>query len=329
MLEHGGKLRAAAQQYNIPLDRWIDLSTGINPHGWNGGTPPLSTWARLPEDEDGLIETACTYYNATSLLPVAGSQAAIQNIPKMCSHSKVAVLAPSYNEHAHAWQRCGYDVDFIAADKIHTAIEIYDVVVVVNPNNPTGHRFSSEDLLQWHEQLAARNGWLVVDEAFMDVTPQDSIGCYANQPGLIVLRSLGKFFGLAGARVGFILAEHSLLQRLAEELGPWSINGPARWIAKQALGDQPWHTSTREQLFSESERLITLLKECELAIEGGTALFQSVLTPQAAEIHKCLAQQGILTRLFSNQPRLRFGLPENECAWQRLTHALRSIKGES
>jgi cobalamin biosynthetic protein CobC len=343
LLEHGGKLRAAAARYNVPLDEWLDLSTGINPNTWQGvwqGTgqevmPPLSAWARLPEEGDGLHEAACGYYGATDLLPVAGSQAAIQALPKMRSKSRVAVLVPSYNEHAHAWQRAGHKVDLVAAEQLEVAIDCYDVVVVVNPNNPTGVCFEPQTLLDWHQRLTARDGWLMVDEAFMDSTPADSLAACANRDGLIVLRSLGKFFGLAGARVGFVLASKTLLQPLAEELGPWAVSGPARWLATQALLDKAWHAVTRERLTRESARLNRLLSDYHLLPDAGTSLFQSVLfqpllfqstaTTQAESIHEQLAQQGIFTRLFTDLPRLRFGLPADEVAWQRLQQALSAL----
>ncbi|HHJ80985.1 MAG TPA: threonine-phosphate decarboxylase [Candidatus Tenderia electrophaga] len=325
MLEHGGKLRLAAARYDIPLDQWLDLSTGINPNSWQGAMPPLSSWARLPEDEDGLRHAACSYYTAADLLPVAGSQAAIQTLPKLRSHCRVAVLAPSYNEHAHAWQCAGHVVDLIAAEQLDAAVESHDVVVVVNPNNPTAVCFDKQTLLRWHHQLAARGGWLIVDEAFMDVSPANSLAASANVNGLIVLRSLGKFFGLAGARVGFVLSDAALLQQLAQALGPWTISGPARWLATAALNDRAWQSETRQQLKQQGQRLKGLLSDHGLLPDGDTALFQSIATEQAAMIHEQLAGQGILTRLFIEPSRLRFGLPGNEAEWQRLATALAQL----
>ena len=73
-------------------------------------------------------------------------------------------------------------------------------MVLVQPNNPTGALFARSRLLDWHARLARRGGWLVVDEAFIDPTPDASLAPMAGADGLVVLRSLGKFFGLAGAR---------------------------------------------------------------------------------------------------------------------------------
>ncbi len=322
MLEHGGKLRMAATRYNIPLEKWLDLSTGINPNGWAGGMPPRSSWLRLPEDEDGLCEAACHYYGTHDLLPVAGSQAAIQTLPGLRAPCRVAVLAPSYNEHAYAWRRAEHHVNLITAEALSTRIDNHDVVVIVNPNNPTGIRFAPETLLYWHEKLASRGGWLVVDEAFMDATPKDSLAQYSNRPGLIVLRSLGKFFGLAGARVGFVLAETRLLKQLHETLGPWSVNAPARWVATAALQDFEWQKKACLQQKKDSVRLKALLSDFGLVPAGGCTLFQWVRTEKAAEVQALLAEQGVLIRLFDEPSSLRFGLPGKELEWQKLTAAL-------
>jgi len=322
LLVHGGRLRQAASRYGIALEKWLDLSTGINPNGWQKAVPPMSVWQRLPEDEDGLHRAACDYYAAQDLLPVAGSQAAIQALPGLFTRSRVAVLAPSYNEHAHAWLRAGHHVDLIRAEQLHTAIDDHDIVVVVNPNNPTGVCFDVALLLDWHQRLAARGGCLIVDEAFMDCTPANSLAAYSYQEGLIVLRSLGKFFGLAGARVGFVLAAKKQLRSLVQELGPWTISGPARWLATQALEDRIWQTAMREQLKRQSQRLHALLNAAQLTPDGGSCLFQSIAMTQAATIHEQLAGQGILTRLFETPARLRFGLPAKEKEWQRLQQAL-------
>lgn len=325
MLEHGGQLNAAAAHYNIALAQWLDLSTGINPQGWAVPILPADVWNRLPQADDELNDSAQNYYGAPHVLPVAGSQAAILALPLLRAHSRVGVLTPGYAEHAHAWQRAGHTVNALTFNAIPAAIDAVDVLVLAHPNNPTGQRVAREQLLAWHAQLSARGGWLVVDEAFMDTTPEDSLAAATSRDGLIVLRSLGKFFGLAGARVGFVLASPSLLQQLNEHLGPWTLSGPARRIATLALRDQPWQIATRARLAQASRRFATLLTQHGLAPSGGTALFQWVESARAAHLHQQLAQQGILTRWFEAPPSLRFGLPGNEADWRRLATALQGI----
>jgi cobalamin biosynthetic protein CobC len=315
LIEHGGRLRQAAAKYGIPLNEWLDLSTGINPNGWPVPEVPPDMWARLPEEDDGLEAAACAYYKTDSLLPVAGSQAAIQALPRLRQPCRVGVIHPGYAEHRHHWKRAGHAVTPLAPNAIERQIPDLDVLVLINPNNPTGDRFDVETLLHWHERLAARGGWLVVDEAFMDPTPEQSLAGKTRRPGLIVLRSLGKFFGLTGARVGFVLAEPTLLERMATELGPWTVTGPSRFMTQQALSDQPWQNEARLRIPQESQRLAELLSRHGLTPSGGTTLFQWVCSPRAHAIHEALARQGILTRLFTEPPSLRFGLPGDENDW--------------
>ena len=317
-LHHGGRLRAAAKRYNRPLEDWIDLSTGINPNGWPVKDIPAEIWQRLPEDDDELVEAACHYYGTPTLLPVAGSQAAIQALPQLREQSRVCLLSPSYAEHAHAWQRANHLVKTVTPEQINDALPDTDVLVIINPNNPTGVVFSIEQLLDWHTQLAKRGGWLIVDEAFMDVTPKQSIASYTTLSGLIVLRSLGKFFGLAGTRVGFVCANETLLAQLDAVLGPWTISNASRWVAIQALQDTTWQEDARNNLMKGSKRLLSLLTQHHLVPNGGCAFFQWVNTPHAATLHEMLLRQGILTRLFSEPQSLRFGLPYTEAEWDWL-----------
>ncbi len=322
MLEHGGKVRQAAARYRIPVEDWLDLSTGLNPNGWPTPEIPPTCWARLPQDDDGLAQAACDYYDTEHVLPVAGSQAAIQALPSLRPPSRVAVLDPGYAEHVHAWRRAGHEVSTVAPDNVDESVRDSDVLVLIHPNNPTGARFDVDRLLELHARLAGRGGWLIVDEAFIDVTPEHSLCPFSARDGLIVLRSLGKFFGLAGARVGFVCAHPALLARLHTFLGPWTVNAPARWIATAALNDRAWHTVSRRRLRAEGARLNALLTNHSLEPEGGCALFQWVRTPHAHAIHNTLASQGILTRLFVESSSLRVGLPGTETDWGRLETAL-------
>ena len=328
MLEHGGGLRAVAERYGIPLSDWLDLSTGINPQGWPVPPVPGTVWQRLPEADDGLEAAAAAYYGAESLLPVAGSQAAIQALPRLRAPGRVGVLNPSYAEHAHAWRRAGHQVELLPADSLGAAIAQLDTLVLAHPNNPTGVRFPPELLLDWRARLAARGGWLVVDEAFMDATPEGSLVNHVGLPGLIVLRSLGKFFGLAGARVGFVLAESVVLEGLREQLGPWTVTGPSRWVATRALSDRAWQTAMRADLDRAGNRLADLLRRQGLPVAGGAGLFQWAPLADAAFWQDALARRGILVRRFTDPPALRFGLPGGEPAWRRLELALAGVRAE-
>ena len=322
MLEHGGRLRAAAQRYGIPLEDWLDLSTGVAPYGWDLPPVPAQAWARLPETNDGLEAAARDYYGAASLLPVAGSQAAIQALPRLRTHSNVGILAPTYAEHAAAWRREGHRITKLSEGSVHRALPQLDVLLVVNPNNPTGRLIEPARLLDWHDELAERGGWLVVDEAFTDCTPQHSLAAYSDMPGLIVLRSFGKFFGLAGLRLGFVLAAQALLDELEALLGPWAVSGPARNIARHLLADSDGQRRQRERLLADGARLAALLRDCGLPPTGGSALFQFCCTRRAVPCMELLARRGILIRLFAELDSLRFGLPADEAGWLRLEQGL-------
>ncbi len=325
MLEHGGRLRRAAAASGQPVEAWVDLSTGVGPFPWPVGEIPPRCWRRLPEDEDGLMEAARTYYGTNSLLAVDGSQCAIQLLPRLLASRRVAVVSPAYAEHAHAWKQAGNEVHELGYADVEAGIGSFDAVVLVNPNNPTGEYRPKADLLRWHETLRARGGWLVVDEAFMDPTPTQSLIGETAGEGLVVLRSFGKFFGCPGARLGFVAASPSLLEALQELAGPWPVSGPARWVGTQALRDADWCADTRLKLRQASQRLAGLLADHSLAPTGGTPLFQWVRSPQAQGIYEHFLRHWILLRWFPALEGLRFGLPGTVKEWWRLETALRAL----
>lgn len=332
MLEHGGRLRRAAERYRIPLADWLDLSTGISPFGWPPPLLPAEVWQRLPEDDDGLVEVARGYYGAPHLLPVAGSQAAIQALPRLRAPGRVGVIAPGYAEHAQAWRRAGHEVARLSAAQLFEAAERLDVVVLIHPNNPGAERFQRGDLLGLHARLASRGGWLVVDEAFIDATPERSLCGDSDREGLVVLRSIGKFFGLAGARAGFACASAGLLDALRERLGPWALSGPTRHVLMQALADRDWQAAARTRLIRAGTQLGESLDRCGLSEGAGCAYFQWRRHPQATRLHDALARRGILVRCFDSDeatpPSLRFGLPADAAARQRLERGLHEALSE-
>lgn len=342
MLEHGGNILDAIAQFRRPREDWLDLSTGINPHAYPVACLADDAWQRLPETDPTLVQAASHYYQAGELLAVAGTQAAIQALPILRRHdsrksfgsigsidtpARVSIASPTYAEHAYQWSRAGHAVREISYQCFDAAALDCDVMVVCNPNNPTGATVAPQRLLACAEQLARRGGWLVVDEAFADMTPALSVASYAARPGLIVLRSIGKFFGLAGLRLGFVAAETTLLVALSDMLGPWAISGPAQQIGKSALQDRPWQSAMCCRLAAEGQRLNALLAAHGLAAQG-TALFQWCRQTNAATattLWRHMAQHGIWVRLFTQAAcGVRFGLPPDEFDWQRLTQALSS-----
>lgn len=324
MLEHGGNLSEAASRFGRPVEEWLDLSTGINPHSYPVPMLPSDIWHRLPEPNPSLISAARDYYQAPCLLPVAGTQAAIQALPRMREHSRVAVGAPAYAEHAYQWTRAGHAVREVAYDALNTVVDDCDVLVICNPNNPTGESIRPELLLAWADRLAARGGWLVVDQAFGDVTPQMSVAAWSDRPGLIVLQSIGKFFGLAGLRLGFIAAHRSFLTGLADVLGPWTVSGAAQEIGQAALQDRVWQAAMRKDLLKSGQRLHTLLAQHGIHAKG-SALYQWWPEQHAEAFWQHMAQHGVWVRLFKQGARgIRLGLPLTEAHWHRLENALQA-----
>jgi cobalamin biosynthetic protein CobC len=322
-LAHGGDWVAAERRFGRPKDGWLDLSTGINPHSYPVAGIDAAAWQRLPDTRAtaALLDAAAAYYgvrDGKGIVAAPGSQAAMQWLPRLRPRSRVAVVGPTYGEHAHVWRLAGHDVTEVAAFEDADA----DVIVVVNPNNPDGRVLAPEALVARAERLAKRGGLLVVDEAFADAAPYASMAAFAGMGGLAVLRSFGKFFGLAGARLGFVLAETSLAAALRRALGPWAVSGPAAAVATRAFADQAWIAATRAHLAVEMGRLRALLAEHGFAILGGTNLFTLVETADAARWYAHLARHGILVRAFAEYPRwLRFGLPGG-AHWPRLEEAL-------
>lgn len=330
MLEHGGRLQLAATQFGIPLAAWCDLSTGINPDAYP--VPPLepACWQRLPEDDDGLEAAAAAYYGNERLLVLSGSQAAIQSLPALFKPAAIAVIAPLYEEHPQAWQRAGHKLRQLPTLPRALAAATPNILLC-NPNNPTALGVPRDLLLDAAVQLARRGGWLIVDEAFADPEPENCLAALAGSdeaPNLIVLRSLGKFFGLAGARVGFLFGAPAHLDQLRERLGPWPVAHPARVVARHALRDTAWQAAARERLAVSSQRLADLL--APLGAVSRCALFCTLKAAadgaQVAALFDHFARRAILTRRFDQPGLLRFGLPGTESEWQRLHAAVAEWK---
>ena len=351
---HGGALNAAAEYFDIPVNQWLDISTGINPMSWPVPEIPTSVWQRLPEDQTdsplGLEQAALNYFfadtsgettvNRNNILACAGSQQGIRLLPVLYNalnhghkaEAKVWVTAGSYAEHGIAWEDQGHRVCKVACGKISELLtqQPVDVLILLNPDNPSGHRWPVEQLLKWWSILHRRGGWLIVDEAFIDTTPEHSLSEHVEREGLFVLRSVGKFFGLAGLRLGFVLSSEKTTKRLHKMLGPWVVNHPAQYLGKLALQDEQWINQQRSDLAQQSSSLASLLETSFGCCCEGSDLFQTLYHKDAELFFIKLARQAVLVRLLPETSRtpagLRFGLPaNNEASWQHLKSALASL----
>lgn len=322
---HGGNLDEASRTYGIPRDQWLDLSTGINPVAYPVTGVEAHHWQRLPEagDLEDLISAARACYGApdsAALVPAPGTQSLIQLLPRLRTESRVAVAGPTYTEHAHCWRLAGHSVEEFDHGSDWPADA--DVTIVVQPNNPDGATYPPAELRARAREAAARGGHLVVDEAFADVVPEFSVAGETGAEGLVVLRSFGKFFGLAGLRLGFALTDGPTGDQIRQSLGPWSVAGPALEIGRRALSDVTWINETRRRLAADAGRLDSIMEKAGLDRLGGTPLY-GLYRAAGGDIHVHLAQQGIWTRAFPGRPGvIRLGLPGDNQAFQRLADAL-------
>ena len=324
---HGGDLSAARRTFGSPPSGWLDLSTGVNPWPYPCGTIGRETLTRLPQDDamEALLAAARGAYAippASGLAAAPGSQALFQLLPSMRARCRVAVLAPTYEEHAVAWRRLGHVVDEVGSlGQCRGA----DVVVVVNPNNPDGRTTNPDALARAAGELAGRGGWLVIDETFADVAPEVSLAQAPSLPDTLIVRSFGKFFGLPGLRLGFVAGPPALVDAIAQRLGPWAVSGPAMDVGRRALADADWIAGTRARLAAMRLQLDRVLSDAGLALLGGTDLFRLVETAGAHDLHHRLGRAGILVRAFEHHPRwLRVGLPPSADALRRLSAELRA-----
>jgi cobalamin biosynthesis protein CobC len=323
---HGGALEVARQLAPGAPEPWIDLSTGINPHAYPLPDLGLEAWSRLPESGAlaRLEAAAALRYGVAAGNVVAGpgSQALIQALSRTLPHRAVGALAPTYGGFTAAFAAAGAHV--VEAKRLED-LEALDVAIVVNPNNPDGRVTSRDALLDLHARLARRGGVLIVDEAFADFDAEnESVAPSLPSSGAVVLRSFGKAYGLAGLRLGFALASPDIVPSLRAALGSWPVSGPAIAIGAQTLADSDWLEAMRARLGDDAARLDALLYGAGWRIIGGTRLFRLAAHADARAAFERLLATGILSRPFADAPdRLRFGIPGDEGAWERLAAALR------
>lgn len=314
-LPHGGRLIEASLAYPEAERPWLDLSTGINPEAYPFTPPPIEAWHRLPEPEQlqALEAAAATAYgvrDAAMVVAAPGTQALIHLLPRLFPQQRIGIIDRTYAEHAAAWRASGTEV--VAGQA--------DALVFCNPNNPDGARHTPQALLDRARALRL----LVVDEAFVDFVPSLSLAPLLPIPRVIVLRSFGKAYGLAGLRLGFALAEPGIAEQIRAALGPWPLSGLAIAIGIQALSDTGWRARAATTAREASDRLDMVLEQTGMRIVGGTTLFRTAETLNAAAVADRLARAGILVRRFGYAPDwLRFGLPPHLNGWLRLENALR------
>ena len=346
-LVHGGDLGAARRLFPDAPEPFVDLSTGINPHPYPVPRFSRALVARLPDpaQRDALAAAAARTYGAPSaahVVPAPGTQILLSLAASLVPEGLAAIPTPSYGEYTRAAIFAGHRVRTVRGiDQCGDAT----LVIVGNPNNPDGRLLPRSDLLALAAELRRRRGILVVDEAFMDVEPSSaslasvtslasatslasvtSLGGDVDCGNVVVLRSFGKFFGLAGLRLGFALASPPIAARLDAALGPWAVSAPALAAGVDALADGAWIDRTKQRLATAAKRLDAILAAGRLPVVGGTSLFRLVQTPVANDLFRHLGHAGIWVRAFPEHPQwLRFGLPAGREQWRRLERAIASF----
>lgn len=315
LLHHGGRIAVAAERFPTAEKPWLDLSTGISPWAYPVGEIEPSAWQNLPSDETlAELETAAAIsfggVSSDQIVAVPGTDFAIRLLVTLLPAVRVGIVGPTYGGYQSAWP----GAKTVSFAKARGA----DLLVCANPNNPDGAMIPKA-------QLQRLRNLRIVDEAFADAMPAQSLLPHRN--GAIVLRSFGKFFGLAGVRLGFVIADRPFAKKLRAMLGDWPISGPAIAIGTRAYRDTDWQNSHRDRLITASNHLVSLLTDSGLIIVGGTPLFQLARHPGAPSLFIHLAQAGILVRPFAEQPEwLRFGIPGTEVDFNRLSAALNNWK---
>ena len=324
---HGGDLKSAmalSQEFGFEagdLSNWIDLSTGINPRPYPVPQLDPSFWHTLPSQDlhQKLIDAAVKYYHAPSphhLLAASGSALLIQLLPALFKGESASIVSPTYGDHAAAWARGSGACSLIESSDDHSE----GILVLTNPNNPDGRRYSARELEVLAEKQTRAGGWLIVDEAFADLTSEDEpTTALVEKYNVIILKSIGKFFGLAGARLGFMIAQPAIIEAMRELLGSWPVSGPALEIGFQALSNVQWQNETRDFLKRQMEAVLAVFKQVQLPVIGGTDLFTLVDQSAKPTLFKELLRAQIYVRSFDyNENWLRIGLPANDDELARL-----------
>ncbi|WP_428394969.1 threonine-phosphate decarboxylase CobD [Lichenicoccus sp.] len=331
-IAHGGRLIEARRLYPDAPAPFIDLSTGINPFAYPLAPLAASVLARLPEPEmlAKLELIAARAYGAASpamVVAAPGTQMLIGLLPHLLGLQRVTILGPTYGGHQAAWEAAGAGVRIEStwqgfADRARGE---NIAAILCNPNNPDGRVIEADQLAA----LACHGGVLIVDEAFADLEdPPVGLAPLLPRDGLLILRSFGKSYGLAGVRLGFLLASEAIAARIRTAFGPWAVSGPALAAGLAGLGDSGWRDAMRPTLQAACDRLDGLAHAAGLALVGGTRLFRLYRAADAAAVFDRLARRGILVRRFDDAPgtlrpgMLRIGLPGSETEWARLTAAL-------
>jgi len=317
-IQHGGDIDLAIKKYGGKREDWVDLSTGINGTSYPWQESINVELRNLPSNKIlmNLEKAAARAYKiaeSADTAAVSGAQQIINLLPiclKSCN--SVTILGPTYSEYEKAFKSSGIKTQTVSeVSKLSSS----DIAIIVNPNNPTGKVIADEML----EDLSKKVRILIIDESFKMFSTRRTL----NFSNIIQINSLGKFFGLAGIRLGFVSGPSDFIKAVKEMLGPWPVSSLAAEIGIVALNDRVWISEMEKLLVTESNALHEACNSRNWELVGRTSLFHTYATSSCLEVEKQFAAHGIWVRTFDySETWVRLGIPTSENQWERVKQAL-------
>lgn len=265
---HGGNIYKAAKELDIPYTQILDFSANINPLGFPHIvkeiiTDRINDIVNYPDIEQReLKKAAAEYYgiDAKNILPGNGSVELINIILEALRPSKAIIPSPTFLEYARSSESRYIETVFVnlRANKFRLDIGLFDniknniipdsLLILCNPNNPTGKLITKHDLTIILKKLQNNRAYLLIDEAFMDFVDvnQSMVRFIEEYDNLIILKSITKFFALPGLRLGFILAGSRLIIKFHKLKDPWNINTFAGFVGSEVMRDRKYISKTRK-----------------------------------------------------------------------------------
>lgn len=319
-VDHGGRIFAIARQLGVAPEALTDFSASINPLG-----PPPGVRAAVAKAFHRLVhypDSDCTELAAAlarhhgcapdNVCVGNGSTELLHLIPRLVAGGRALLIAPTFAEYRHALNRGGWHSDSLVLSggtgfpldlvRVGDALAAgYDLLFLCNPGNPTGRLYPPEEVAALLALCRERGTVLVVDEAFMDFCEAGSAKAAVIASGAgVVVRSMTKFFGFPGLRLGYALAERSLVARLAALRPPWSVGTLAQEAGLAALADAGYAARTLSYVAKERAFLAAELAALQgMRVFPGAANYLLVELPEgntAAAVQERLLPEGILIR---------------------------------
>jgi threonine-phosphate decarboxylase len=310
---HGGDINRAAREAGLPADRILDFSSNINPMGLPARAAQRlareaqdpDTWTRYPDPEAGELRSALSCYAAVPpqcIAISAGADSLIHAAVRTFAPRRCVIPIPAFSEYERACRAAGCEAvfvplaqDFFMDRETLQLLQEGDLLVLNNPHNPSGACATRAAMLEQIDAARASAATVLVDEAFIDYVPEAAITQHAAaSDGVIAIRSLTKFFGCPGLRVGYAIASPQTVRNIAVQLPPWPVTALAVNAVAEALQDAAYQTEAREQNRRARASLSMALSSLGFRLSPGAANFLLVCVPagiSATEIRQRLIRE--------------------------------------